>query len=301
MKKVLLLGDSIRMGYDSYVKEELKDEFEVYYDDTDNGRFSAYTIWQFNILNNKYGPFDIVHFNNGYWDMNHECPDGSETFPLEDYLHNLKRLIGLIRQINAIPIFSTTIPIYETKEDTLYNGVMYQKINYLDSWVTKYNAAAIHLMEEEHVLVNDLYSLLLDEPRYAKCQDSLHLTTEGYIKCAKKVASIIKEASLIKNDYIKKQVKITVKKITIYEDLIKQFENPILHACSLHVGDEFISINGLKPSGLCEEAWKIMQPYVESLSLGKGDFFDGWMKNKMSAMISCNDGFRPVSFYLEVI
>ena len=31
------------------------------------------------------------------------------------------------------------------------------------------------------------------------------------------------------------------------------------------------------------------------------DFFDGWMKDPMSAMISCNDGFRPFSFYLEVI
>lgn len=37
MKKVLLLGDSIRMGYDEYVKELLKDTCEVYYDDEDNG------------------------------------------------------------------------------------------------------------------------------------------------------------------------------------------------------------------------------------------------------------------------
>ena len=47
MKKVLLLGDSIRMGYDDFVKEELK-EFEVFYDPDDNGRFSDYTIWMFN-------------------------------------------------------------------------------------------------------------------------------------------------------------------------------------------------------------------------------------------------------------
>ena len=48
MKKVLLLGDSIRMGYDEYVKEILKDEFDVIYDESDNGRFSAYTLWQAN-------------------------------------------------------------------------------------------------------------------------------------------------------------------------------------------------------------------------------------------------------------
>jgi hypothetical protein len=44
-----------------------------------------------------------------------------------------------------------------------------------------------------------------------------------------------------------------------------------------------------------------MRPFVESLAHGKGNFFDGWMKNPMSAMISCNDGFRPFSFYIETI
>ena len=44
-----------------------------------------------------------------------------------------------------------------------------------------------------------------------------------------------------------------------------------------------------------------MREFVESLARGEGNFYDGWMKNPMSAMISCNDGFRPVSFYLEVI
>jgi hypothetical protein len=44
-----------------------------------------------------------------------------------------------------------------------------------------------------------------------------------------------------------------------------------------------------------------MRPFVESLAQGKGNFFDGWMKNPMSAMISCNDGFRPFSFYIEAV
>ena len=44
-----------------------------------------------------------------------------------------------------------------------------------------------------------------------------------------------------------------------------------------------------------------MRPFVESLAKGEGNFFDGWMQNPMSAMISCNDGFRPFSFYVEVI
>lgn len=48
-------------------------------------------------------------------------------------------------------------------------------------------------MEEEGVKVNDLYSLLLKEKRYCKCYDSLHLTEEGYKKCAKQVAQVVRE------------------------------------------------------------------------------------------------------------
>ena len=44
-----------------------------------------------------------------------------------------------------------------------------------------------------------------------------------------------------------------------------------------------------------------MASFVFALSYGASDFYQGWMKNPRSAMISCNDGFRPVSFYLEVI
>ena len=96
-------------------------------------------------------------------------------------------------------------------------------------------------------------------------------------------------------------VKITAVKVTEYKDLISKYENPIQHACSIKVGDVFYSKNGEKPENLCPEAWKVMKEYVESLAKGEGNFFDGWMKDPMSAMISCNDGFRPVSFYIEVI
>ena len=97
------------------------------------------------------------------------------------------------------------------------------------------------------------------------------------------------------------KVRITVVRKTEYPDLMAQYENPIQHACDLVVGQSWISENGERPEGLCESAWPSMREFVESLAEGKGNFFDGWMKNPMSAMISCNDGFRPVSFYLELI
>ena len=98
-----------------------------------------------------------------------------------------------------------------------------------------------------------------------------------------------------------KNVKITVMKMARYDDLIAAYENPIEHACELQLGQVFVSVNGEKPQGLCDSAWGSMEYFVKELANGGGNFFDGWMKNKQSAMISCNDGFRPVSFLLEVI
>ena len=98
-----------------------------------------------------------------------------------------------------------------------------------------------------------------------------------------------------------KKVKITAIRKASYPDLSAKYENPIEHACDVNEGDEWISIDGQKPTGLCDSAWESMQWFVEELAAGRGNFYDGWMKNPNSAMISCNDGFRPVSFYIETL
>ena len=110
MKKVLLLGDSIRMGYDDYVKELLDGKCEVIYDPDDNGRFAAYTLWQANQMFKKYGKFDVVHWNNGYWDMNVEPPMAEAMHPVDEYVHFLKRILGECRRNGAKVIFATTAP-----------------------------------------------------------------------------------------------------------------------------------------------------------------------------------------------
>lgn len=88
---------------------------------------------------------------------------------------------------------------------------------------------------------------------------------------------------------------------TVHRDLMALYENSIEHACDVQQGQSWLSVNGQCPEGLCESAWQSMQPFVEALARGEGNFYDGWMRNPMSAMISCNDGFRPVSFYIEVL
>ena len=112
------------------------------------------------------------------------------------------------------------------------------------------------------------------------------------------------------------KVRITAIRQTVYPDLIAQYENPIEHACDIRQGQQWTSIDGKRPEGLCPSAWESMQPFVESLAQGKKVVIcdlsrrrpllpkaegRSGMKNPMSAMISCNDGFRPFSFYIEVI
>ncbi|MBQ9930267.1 MAG: TIGR04076 family protein [Oscillospiraceae bacterium] len=98
-----------------------------------------------------------------------------------------------------------------------------------------------------------------------------------------------------------KKVKITAMRRSVYPDLMEQYENPIEHACEVTIGDTWVSVGGQKPEGFCGAAWGCMEAFVQELAAGGGNFYDGWMKNPHSAMISCNDGFRPVSYYLEVL
>ena len=96
------------------------------------------------------------------------------------------------------------------------------------------------------------------------------------------------------------KVRITAVRSSRYDDLIEKYENPIEHACDISVGDEFYT-DGERPAGLCPEAWGVMAPFIKALLSGGGNFFNGWMKDPYSAMVSCNDGFRPVSFYIEAV
>ncbi|MCQ2976059.1 MAG: TIGR04076 family protein [Bacteroidales bacterium] len=98
-----------------------------------------------------------------------------------------------------------------------------------------------------------------------------------------------------------KKCKITVVRKANYVDLQQKYENPISHACSMIENQVFISNGWEKPEGFCQSAWDSISEFVLALSHGASNFYDGWMKNPKSAMISCNDGFRPVSFLIEAL
>lgn len=98
-----------------------------------------------------------------------------------------------------------------------------------------------------------------------------------------------------------KKIRITAMRKARYDDLIAKYENPIEHACDIEEGQVFIADGWQKPENFCDSAWESISPFVMTLAHGGENIYDGWMKNSKSAMISCNDGFRPVSFYIEVM
>ena len=179
MKKVLILGDSISMGYREYVKEALQGRADVVYSEG-NGCFSKWALWMVNNWIRTNGAPDIVHWNSGIWDMMNEPPLEGNFSTLEEYSHNLSCIIQVLRTagVNDIIFATTTYP--DPEKEGLNEGT-----------VSRYNACACSLMERERIPVNDLGSLVRENIADYICDDHLHLTDAGYRACAKKVTEAV--------------------------------------------------------------------------------------------------------------
>ncbi len=98
-----------------------------------------------------------------------------------------------------------------------------------------------------------------------------------------------------------KKVKITVLKTTFQEDLAKEYGIDDLGVCPILNEGEVYYGDWAKPEGFCDEAWKAIYQYVFALSHGVDNLFyyGDWIKKPDIAIVSCNDGLRPVIFKLE--
>ena len=117
MKKVLLLGDSIRMGYDKYTRDKLSGVAEVYFPE-ENCRFTTYILryvydWSDQLKINR-DEIDVVHWNAGLWDCLH-MEDGEPLVPVDVYERNIARVQGLISKAfpNAKSVFATSTSVSE--------------------------------------------------------------------------------------------------------------------------------------------------------------------------------------------
>ena len=98
-------------------------------------------------------------------------------------------------------------------------------------------------------------------------------------------------------------VRITVLERTTRPKLIEEYAAPEMsHQCTaVEDGQVWISKDGAKPDGFCEEAWSAFTRYVFALSHDVEGFWPGWISERYVSINSCNDGLRPVIFKLEAI
>ena len=98
------------------------------------------------------------------------------------------------------------------------------------------------------------------------------------------------------------QVKITVLRKTLQEDLAREYGVQGLGPCPMLREGQVFYADYAKPDGLCDEAWKAIYQYVFALAHGAGEglfYFGDWIRKPGVAICSCNDGLRPVIFKLE--
>ena len=181
MKKVTLLGDSIRMiGYGTKVPELLGDEYEVFQPE-DNCRFVKYTLRMLFDFREQIKDSDVIHWNNGLWDITSGLFDDGLPFTSEEeFVENMLRVARELKKLGKRVIFATITPVHE---EYVYNR---------NAVIRRYNEIIVPKLQEMGIEINDLYSLVSQDLYRYICEDQIHLSKEGIDLCAKQVADMIK-------------------------------------------------------------------------------------------------------------
>ncbi len=189
MKKILLVGDSIRNGYDLYVKENMENMAEVYFP-SENCRFALYVLRYFHMWceRAKTFDFDAVHWNVGLWDTLRIYGDGCLT-PIDEYERLLERIVLRIKRVcpNAVQIFATSTPVMES-------GYIKDYEMRYNADIEAYNAVAVRVMKKHGVIVNDLYALMKDTPDSYHSDQTHYYTAEATELMGDRVSLVLCDA-----------------------------------------------------------------------------------------------------------
>jgi hypothetical protein len=173
MKKVLLIGDSTRFGYDIYLKHALKDYAKVYFP-TENCMYAEHVLRRLHDYKYelKLDDVDVIHWNAGLWDCLTLFHDGTLT-PIDVYAQYIERICKRIKILfpTAKAIFATSSNIVErlfTNPD-----VSYRK----NSDVAEFNKVAVEIVKKYDNEIDDIFEITkdIDESYYVDCS---HLYTE---------------------------------------------------------------------------------------------------------------------------
>lgn len=191
LPRVLLIGDSISIGYTLAVREELKGVANVHRIPTNGGPttngLKNIDAW---LGDSKW---DVIHFNWGLHDLKYVGPDGvalappqAETsriqVPLEQYEENLTKLVERLQKTGARLIWCSTTPVPAGSAGRVAGSE------------AGYNAAAAKIMQQHGVAVNDLCSFAQTRQSDIQIPANVHFTPQGSQVLATQVAAEIKRA-----------------------------------------------------------------------------------------------------------
>jgi acyl-CoA thioesterase-1 len=181
LPRVLLIGDSISIGYTLPVRELLKDKANVHRILT-NGADTANGLKHLDEWLGG-GKWNVIHFNWGLHDLKIGKDDVRQV-PLDQYRQNLRQLVTRLEHGGARLIFATTTPVPDGKTSPPR----------LNQDVIAYNRVAKEIMQERGVPIDDLYELALPKLASIQLPMNVHYKPEGYQVLAEQVAaSILKE------------------------------------------------------------------------------------------------------------
>jgi lysophospholipase L1-like esterase len=184
LPRVVLVGDSIRIGYAPLVAKRL-DGKAIVISAKPNGEDSGNVLKNLDEWVIKEKP-DVVHLNTGLHDL--KLKDKSYQVPLADYEKNLKTILERIRkETTAKVIFATTTPILDDLHAQRKAG-----FDRFEADVRKYNIAAVSIMKQAGVPTNDLHKLVESGGKETIVSgDGTHYTQEGYEMLAAAVTESI--------------------------------------------------------------------------------------------------------------
>lgn len=188
-KKILIIGDSISLGYTPFVKEALKGKAIVKHN-PGNAQHSGTGLLK---LDEWIGDedWDIIQFNWGLWDLCYRHPDakiygnrdkinGTVTFSPEEYAANLNKLVLQLKKTDAKLIFITTSYVPEGEAGRIKGDEK------------SYNKVALKVMKENGILVNDIYKTSKQiHKKYKSADGDVHYTEEGYKLLSEKIVETL--------------------------------------------------------------------------------------------------------------
>ncbi len=186
MKNLLLIGDSIRMGYDKSVKKTLEGKVNVIFPE-ENCRFASYVLRNFHEYFGglKGSEIDVIHWNAGLWDCLRLFGEEDPHTPIEIYAYYIERICIRIKKLcpNAKVIFATSTAVLSEKMD-----VNFKRYN---EEIEEYNKAAVEVVKKHGFEVNDLYAVSASLPEEAHSDAVHYYTPAGTEAFTEKVLSCV--------------------------------------------------------------------------------------------------------------